>query len=196
MSVQLEAERIRNTYHYALTSDDAEGRDEIGEFDFLIPPFPFPEHNSAQRCIFTLEGFVIGDQIVNQQIGATSYLSVDIAGLGMSAQNYNSTNNVAGAGVTLIKPSNRFLIPNVYEEFSSESTARAGGPSAGDVFDNVPIQRMTGNFDMTNPYVLLCSNPVGKQINFKVFNDAGAQIGANGNLNAIIKFKIELIPDS
>ena len=55
---------------------------------------------------------------------------------------------------------------------------------------------MTGSFDLTNPYVLLCSNPVGKQIQFKVFNDAGNQIGANGNLNSIVRFKIELIPDS
>ena len=192
MSVQLEAERIRNTYHYALTSDDAEGRDDIGEFDFLIPPYPYPEHNSAQRCIFTLEGFVIGDQIINQQIGATSYLSLEISGLGISGQNYNSTNDVAGAGFTFLKSSNRFLIPNVYEEFSSTTTNTANLT----IETTNPIQRMTGSFDLTNPYVLLCSNPVGKQIQFKVFNDAGNQIGANGNLNSIVRFKIELIPDS
>jgi len=202
MSVQLEADRIRNTYYYALTSDQGEaGHTDIGDFSFNIPPFPYPEHNSAQRCIFTLQGFIIGDQIANQQIGQTSYFSLEINGLGLSAQNYNSTSNfpaIAGnpaihLGLTT---SNRFLIPNIYEEFSSTSTGRVGTAVAGEIYDNVPIQRLTGNYDLVNPYVLLCSNPVGKNIVCSVFNDQGAQIGANANLNSILRFKIELIPDS
>jgi hypothetical protein len=171
MSVQLEADRIRNTYYYALTSDqgDAEGNNDIGSFSFNLPPFPYPEHNSAQRCIFTLQGFVIGDQVINQQIGQTSYFSLEINGLGLSAQNYNSTSNFpAGAGNLHLglKSSNRFLIPNVYEEYSSTTTNTANGT----IETTNPIQRITGSFDLTNPYVLLCSNPVGKQIQSVLFS--------------------------
>jgi hypothetical protein len=202
MSVQLEADRIRNTYYYALTSDQGEiGNNDIGAFSFNLPPFPYPEHNSAQRCIFTLQGFVIGDQVANQQIGQTTYFSLDINGMGLSAQNYNSTSNfpaiVANPALNLgLTPSNRFLIPNIFEEFSSTSTAPLGAPNAGDIYNNVPIQRITGSYELVSPYVLLCSNPVGKNIICAVFNDQGVQIGANPNMNSILRFKIELIPDS
>jgi len=196
MSVQLEAERIRNTYYYTLASDDGEPLDDIGDFTFQIPPFPYPEHNSAQRAIFTLEGCMIGDQVDGQQIGQTSFIGLDIAGLGLSGQNYNSTNAAAPIGLIELRNSNRFLIPNVYEEFDSVSVGRAGAPNAGEITDNEAIQRLTGNIDMNNPYKLLCGNPVGKTIHFKVFDDNGAEIAPNGNLNTIVKFKIEIIPDS
>lgn len=196
MSVQLEADRIRNTYYYTLASDDGEPFDDIGHFSFNIPPFPYPEHNNAQRAIFTLKGCMIGDQLINQQIGQTSFFSLEINGLGLNAQNYNSTNAAGGIGLIQLFPTNRYLIPNIYEEFSSVSTGQVGAPNAGEITDNVPIQRLTGNIDMTNPYKILCSNPVGKEIVFKIFNDNGAEIGANGNLNTIVSFAIELIPDS
>ena len=79
MSAQLEMDRIRNTYYYQITSDDGEGRDNIGDFDIQIPPFPQQEHNSASRCIFTLQGLAVGDQVAGQQVGATSFLSVELA---------------------------------------------------------------------------------------------------------------------
>lgn len=193
MSAQLEMDRIRNTYYYQITSDDGEGRDNIGDFDIQIPPFPQQEHNSASRCIFTLQGLAVGDQVAGQQVGATSFLSVEINGLGIQPNNYNSTNAVVPGGLPELRQSNRYLIPNVYEEFDSVSTVRGGG---GAVTDNVPIQRLTGSFDLTNPYVLLCSNPVGKQLNVKLFLDDGDPVGGNANLNTIIRFKIEVIPDS
>lgn len=196
MSAQLEMDRIKNTYYYTITSDDGEGRDDIGDFDIQIPPFPQQEHNSATKCIFTLQGLAIGDQVLGQNIGATAYLSVEINGLGLQANNYNSTNGVVAGGLPELRQTNRFLIPNIYEEFDSVSTAPAGAPNVGEIFNNVPTQRLTGNFDLTNPYVLICSNPVGKQINIKVFEDDGTPLGANANLNTIIRFKIELIPDS
>ena len=37
MSVQLEADRIRNTYYFSLASDDGEPNDDIGDFTFQIP---------------------------------------------------------------------------------------------------------------------------------------------------------------
>lgn len=196
MSSQLELERLKNTYYYCLTSDDAQPpNDEIGLFDYVIPPFPLMEHNSASRCIFTLTGCVIGDQIANQQIGQTSYFSLDIQGLGLSGNNYNSTNAPAGMPGVL-RQSNRYFIPNQMEEFSSVSTGPVGAPNAGEIFNNVPVQRLSGTFDLNNPYNLICSNPVGKPISFRIFNDVGAQIGANAQMNTIIRFHIEVVPDS
>ena len=193
MSVQLEADRIRNTYYYTLASDDGEPLDEIGDFSFNIPPFPYPEHNNAQRAIFKLTGCIIGDQIANQQVGQTTFFSLEIAGLGINAQNYNSTNAAqAGLGLIELKNTNRFLIPNIYDEYSTETTNDANAT----IETTTPIQRMSGIYDMSNPYKLLCSNPVGKSIHFKIFNDNGAQIANNGNLNTIVSFQIELIPDS
>ena len=190
MSSQLELERITNTYYYAVTSDDGESRTEIGDFDITIPPFPQQLHNSASRCIFTLLGVGIGDQLAGQLVGLTSFISIDIAGLGLNANNYNSD---AGGVVVGMRQTNRLLIPNTEEEFSAITTIRGGG---GAISDTVPVQGLTGDLDMTNPYVLVCSNPVGKTASFKLFNAGGAQIPANANLNTIVRFKIEIVPDN
>ena len=191
MSAQLEMDMIRNTYYYSLSSDDGENYDEIGHFDFQIPPFPQQEHNSASRCILTLQGLAVGDQVAGQAVGATAFLSVEINGLGLSANNYNSTNAIIGGNIRLTQ-SNRYLIPNVYEEFDSTTTNNADAT----VETTVPIQRLTGSFDLTNPYVLLCSNPVGKHIDIKLFLDDGTLLPNNANLNTILRFKIEVVPDS
>ena len=184
MSAQLELDRIRNTYYYTLTSDDGETQDDIGDFDFTIPPFPQQEHNSASRAIFTLQGFAVGDQVLGQNVGATAFLSVEIGGLGLSANNYNSTNDVVQAGaLPQLRQSNRFLIPNQLEEYDSVTTNNVNAQ----VDTTVPTQRLTGSFDLSNPYVLICSNPVGKHIKIKVFEDDGTPLGANANLNSIIR---------
>jgi hypothetical protein len=192
MSAQLEMDRIRNTYYYSITSDDGEQNDDIGNFDIQIPPFPQQEHNSASRCIFTLQGLAVGDQVLGQQVGAVPFLSLEVNGLGLNANNYNSTNAIDVGGLPQLRQTNRFLIPNVYEEFESIGTNTANAV----VVTTVPTQRLTGSFDLTNPYVLLCSNPVGKHISFRVFDDQGDQLPANVNLNTIVRFKIEIVPDS
>ena len=194
MSAQLELERITNTYYYAFTSDDGESRTSIGDFDITIPPFPQQLHNSASRCIFTLLGVGIGDQVAGQLVGLTPFISIDIAGLGLNANNYNSEARVGGAvQVPRLRQTNRLLIPNTEEEFSAITTIRGGG---GAISDTVPVQGLTGDLDMTNPYVMICSNPVGKSLSFKVFNAGGGQIPANVNLNTIVRFKIEIVPDN
>ena len=214
MSSLLEMERLRNTYYYTLTSADGENFDDIGNFDFQIPTLPQQEHNSAARCIFTLQGFVIGDQVAGQAVGITAYLSLEVNGIGLSGNNYNSTNAIAGGNITL-RQSNRFLIPNIYEEFDSitatTNTTQANststnsadavvittvnGATTNGVGTTTPVQRLTGAWDLTNPYELLCSNPVGKNIHLKVFLDDGTACPANVNLNTIIRFKIEIIPN-
>ena len=190
MSAQLELERISNTYYYAFTSDDGESNNVIGNFDITIPSFPQQLHNSASRCIFTLLGVGIGDQVAGQLVGLTPFISVDIGGLGLNANNYNSDARVADDG---IRQTTRFLIPNTEEEFSAITTIRGGG---GAISDTVPVQGLTGDLDMTNPYVMGCSNPVGKTASFRLFNAGGGQIPANANLNTIVRFKIEIVPDN
>ena len=189
MSAQLELERTMNTYYYSITSDDGESSDNIGDFDITIPPFPQQLHNSASRCIFTLLGVGIGDQVAGQLVGLTPFISVDIGGLGLNANNYNSDARVADDG---IRQTNRFLIPNTEEEFSAITTIRGGGA----ISDTVPVQGLTGDLDMTNPYTVICSNPVGKTASFRLFNAGGGQIPVNANLNTIVRFKIEIVPDN
>ena len=190
MSAQLELERISNTYYYAFTSDDGESNNDIGNFDITIPSFPQQLHNSASRCIFTLLGVGIGDQVAGQLVGLTPFISIDIAGLGLNANNYNSD---AGGVVVGFRQTNRLLIPNTEEEFSAITTIRGGG---GAISDTVPVQGLTGDLDMTNPYTVICSNPVGKTASFRLFNAGGGQIPANANLNTIVRFKIEIVPDN
>jgi len=208
MSAEIDYQRLRNTYYYEITSQDGYSIDELGDFDFLIPAYPLAEHNNSQRAIFTLQGCVMGDQILNQQVGATTYFSLEVNGLSGMNNNYNSTQvgGVAGAMITLSK---QFMIPNIYEEYTtitsvltstSVSTAVVGiAPTPGNitttppVVTTTPIQRLTGSFDLTNPYRLITGNPSGQVIKFKLRNDAGALIGNNANLNTIVRFTIELI---
>ena len=206
MSGELEYERIRNTYHYQVTSDDGEaGMDETENFGFTIPPFPYPEHNDSQRAIFTLKGFVVGDQAVGTQIGATSYLSLEILGL-LRPNSYNTT--MPDFDVTGMRNTTTYLIPNVYEVFDT-TTATTNSVGTGvqvgaqnivtttinGVVTTTAIQRLTGSFDLSNPYKMICSNPVGTHIAFKVRSDAGALIPQIAGANTIVLFDVELIPN-
>ena len=189
MSAETEYERLRNTYYYEITSDDGlPPANQIGDFNFLIPPYPLAEHNQSQRAIFTLQGVVVGDQIANQQIGQISFLNCEIQGLGGFNNNYNST-SAGGVAGQMIMLSKIFMIPNVYDEYTSTGTNTADGT----IITNTPIQRMSGSFDLTNPYKLICGNPSGQTLRFLMRNDVGALIGNNGNLKTIVRFSIELI---
>tara|TARA_R110002012_G_scaffold24851_1_gene82589 strand:- start:2476 stop:3069 length:594 start_codon:yes stop_codon:yes gene_type:complete len=197
MSAQLEMERLRNTYHYQVTSDDGEGRNEIGDFDFQFPSFPLPAHNTASRAIFTLLGCAVGDQVAGQAVGQVQLFSLGVEGLGMGGNNYNSTNFAPGGATNFLRNSNRFLIPNIYEEYDSAAVTTVRG-AGGAVSDTVttPVQRVTGNFQLTNPVSVVCSNPSGNSVNFKLFLDDGTQVPNNANLNTIVLFRIEIVPDS
>ena len=196
MSAELEYERIRNTYYYSVTSDEGEGQDDIFGFEFQFPPFPFPEHNESQRAIFTLLGMAVGDQSLGQQLGATSFLSLEVAGVGLKGQNYNSTNPLPAGGGHALRNTNRFMVPNIMEglDIVGVTTVRGAGGAVSDTA-SVPVQRMSGNLDLNTPLSVLCGNPSGTTAMFKVFGDDGALIGANGNLNTIVRFSIELIPN-
>jgi len=201
MSAELEYNRVRNTYYYQLSSKQGQLRAEAFDFNFHIPPFRYKEHNDSDRCIFTLQGVVCGDQIVGQQIGQSSYFTLQIDGIGLIGQNFNTTvSQVGGAGAnarqmdtTEMNGTNSFLIPNTMEQYDSTSTAVAG-PNVGDIFNNVVAQHLTGTFDLKNPYVLICSNPVGKTINFRIRSQLGQFLADNVNIQTIVRFKIEIIP--
>ena len=208
MSGELEYERIRNTYHYQVTSDDGEaGLDSVENFGFIVPPFAYPEHNDSQRAIFTLKGMVVGDQAAGAQIGAIAYLTLEIQGI-LRPNSYNTA--MPDFDLTGMRPSTNYLIPNVYEEFDSitattNTTATQAVDSAGvtpgllttvnGVVTTTPIQRLTGSYDLSNPYKMVCSNPVGTTLIFKVRNDAGNILPAIGAANTIVLFDIELIPN-
>ena len=183
-----EYERLSNTYYYQITSEDAGAVDEIGNFVYTFPPFPYPEHNDSQRAIFTLQGCVIGDQVVGQQLGQTSYFSLSIEGLGLRGQSYN-TGMPSGPDGVLPRNTNSFLIPNVYDEPIVVDNNGAGA------ITYTPVQTMAGSYDLSNPIELVCGNPVGKTINFKLFDNAGAPVADNANFNTIVRFRIELIPN-
>jgi len=188
MSAQLEYERLMNTYYYSITSDNGDPRDEIGDFSITIPPFPQKKHNESQRAIFKLYGVVLGDQIVAQQVGQTAYFSIEVSGLNGLNNNYNST-NAGGVAGALMTTSNRFLIPNLYDVASTQT-----GPVGGAAVDEtIPFNKVSGAYDISNPYCFACGNPVGQTLSFKLFNANGAQIGANANLNTIVQFSIELL---
>lgn len=192
MSAELEYERVRNTYYYDITSKRGNaGFNDLGEFSYSLPPFAYPEHNDSQRAIFTLTGCAVADQVLNQQLGASAYFTLDMSGLGGS-KIYNATLPAPADGSFVgLRQSSSFMIPNVYDEFSSLSTNTADAV----IITTVPVQRLSGSLDLSNPYVLNIGNPVGSDIIFKLRNELGVLIGNNANLNTVIKFKIELIPN-
>ena len=206
MSAELEYERIRNTYHFQITSDDGEANmDETERFGFTIPSFPYPEHNDSQRAIFTLKGMVVGDQTIGTQIGATAYLSLEIQGL-LRPNSYNTT--MPDFDITGMRNTTTYLIPNLYEVFDTmtATTNSVGtGVQAGSantvtttvngIVTTTAIQRLTGSYDLSNPYKMICSNPVGTHLTFKVRSDAGALIPAIAGANTVVLFDIELIPN-
>ena len=148
----------------------------------------FDTDNDYQRAIFTLQGCVIGDQVVGQQLGQTSYFSLSIEGLGLRGQSYN-TGMPSGPDGVLPRNTNSFLIPNVYDEPIVVDNNGAGA------ITYTPVQTMAGSYDLSNPIELVCGNPVGKTINFKLFDNAGAPVADNANFNTIVRFRIELIPN-
>jgi len=91
-------------------------------------------------------------------------------------------------------PNNSFMIPNTEEEYDSISTAPAGVPNAGEIYNNVISQHITGAIDLANPYTLICGNPVGKAVQFIIKNTNGARIADVVALKTIVRFKIEVIP--
>ena len=175
--------RIRYTRSYTFESGcGATGNginDEIGNFDMLIDNTPFPQMESGQRAIFHLKSFYVQEQTVAQRAsgGAIDYSGffLQITGLGMEQSN-NTTARACGRN-----RGNQFYIPN---EFGQADNANSN-----------TYQVLSGGEYKGSP--ILCSNPMGTMLNIKVYpSDTVNQLPDNVNLQSVIHFTIELIPDS
>ena len=56
-------QRKLNTYSYTINSDTASGPNTVpSQFQFDIPPFPFPTHQASKLALFRLKSFQICNQ--------------------------------------------------------------------------------------------------------------------------------------
>lgn len=178
-------QRIRNTKTITFESqcgDVGNGINaQMGDFDILIQPFPYPQSVHSQRAIFHLKNFYICGQTAVQRASGVvgedvSGFYVQINGLGMERSNDTSARACGQAR------GNQFYIPN-----------KDGG---SDNANSLIFQRVSGGEYEGSP--ILCSNPVGTLLNIKVFDADGngaLPIVDNANLYSVIQFCIELIPD-
>ncbi len=188
MSLEEKYARVSNTYTYSIQSSQADDDfDDVGSFRITIPPFPFRENQSSQLGIFTLESFFITGQTENDYVGSidggapadsnfdVSGFYVELNGLGLRPQLYTT-------GLSRNLRSNK-LFP-IINEYGQHRKSGADPHISGRV--------SAGGF--VNKEVI-CSNPSGSVIHVKVFSmDSGDKLTST-SLDAIINFKIEMLPD-
>lgn len=182
MSVQEYAQRLRNTRTFTFVNacGDEEGGNNnlLGNFDCVIPPYPYPQDVIASRAIFKLKSFfIIGQTNTERASGDTdeddSGYFIEVNGIGF---NQGLLTNSKGC-----KLSNAFTIHNK-DAGALNSTSNI-------------YQRISGGIYYGED--VLCSNPYGTIINVKVINMEDSEIITNnGNLESQITFSIELIPDN
>lgn len=197
MSLLEKYQRINNTYSYSfqssqgLTKGDQDGTDhgdQIGDFQFEIPPFPFPTNQQSKLAIFTLESFYFTSQT------ETAYVSSGATGL-PSETDYDISNffvEVNGIGVkphlfTTGKSSNLRgnKIFHIVNEYGSRRKAD----------DDSHISSRVNSGGECNKSIV-CSNPSGCLVNVKVYSgDSGGLIADQDLLDSVINFKIEVLPD-
>lgn len=176
-------DRVRNTYHYTICSRNCPVKNDVGDFSFTIPPFPYPDHQGSQIGVFSLkeayvcgQGTLAGDRASGNVDNDVSGLYVSFTGLGFRPQNYT---NFGTAGTTG-EPSSRQFFTVINEDGESDN-------STSNIY-----QRVSGGkaMDLEVPV----SNPAGTQVNCRVLDmDDTAEI-AGANLYTIVHFSIELIP--
>ena len=179
--------RLRNTYSFSVEStcgDLGNGiNDDPGNFDVLIPPFPFPDHNRSQRAIFTLKEFWVINQgnLDAERVSADgdfdpSGFVVQVNGLGM--------NNGYGQSINCkLRSAPVFTVINKYATIVRTTLGA-----------DALLQRNAGGEYYGGSR--LCSNPVGSMINVNVRSlDTDAQIGGTGasDFRSLMVFTIELL---
>lgn len=193
MSLLEKYQRIKNTFSYSIQSSSGEERgdnsgDGIGNFQIKIPNVPFPENQKSQLGIFTLESFYFTKQTDTQYISSgdnslpansdyeISGFYVEINGLGLRPQIFTTALN------DRLRSNKIFPIMNEYGKRRENDT---------DVFDNNRVLS-GGKSDKS----VICSNPCGTTLQVKVISmDDGEIIQDQTEINSIINFKIELLPD-
>lgn len=178
--------RKKNTYHYSVCSADGITNQDVNNFDFVIPPFAYPEHQRSQYALFKLHSFYIITQGVSNPIvpaeRASASADFDLSGFYV---------RVDGLG---IQPSLGSTIQNSSIRYGT-NTFFVPNPNAGaDLTQSFQYQRISGG--QPADYEVACSNPVGSAVNIKVFDaesDGDLTPIGNGNYDAIINFSIELL---
>lgn len=174
-------DRTRSTYTYTFEStcgNDDIGKDKLGAFDFDIPPFAFPEHNSSKRAIFTLHSFYIGHQTATERASNSTTNDIDgfyvlLNGIGFSANNYTET-KACGS------------LCNAFSVFNSLAQT--------DLTNSNNYYRISGGEYKGPP--LLCSNPTGTHVVVDVYKMIdGERVPQNTNLCSVIHFSIQILPD-
>jgi hypothetical protein len=185
MSVQEYAKRLRNTRTYTFSSacggSNGGNFEELGNFDCVIPPNPFPQDVIASRAIFKLKSFFITQQSSSSRASADSNEDdsgyfIEISGAGFNQGLKSQAKNC--------ELSNSFVIYNKY-----------GG--ALNATSSIYQRISGGNYYGED---VLCSNPYGTILNVKVRiidGEEGALIVPDNEfLCSFITFSIELIPDN
>ena len=184
MSVQEYAKRLRNTRTYTFDSDCGDiyggNNNDIGNFDCVIPPHPFPQDVIASRAIFKLKSFYIIAQ--SNAVRASGSTDVDDSGYFIE---------INGAGINMGVQAKAKSCGSFTQAFPIYN--KEGG--ALNATSNI-YQRISGGEYYGED--VLCSNPHGTIINVKVYSmdGVGTIITHNEQLSSHITFSIELIPDN
>jgi hypothetical protein len=187
MSLEEKYSRVANTYSYSVQASQGDDDfDDVGSFRITIPPFPYRENQASQVGIFTLESFYITGQTEADYVGqATGGLPADsdydvsgfyveINGIGLRPQLYTTNLNAR------LRSNKMFPVINEYG-----SRRKAGDES------HISSRVTSGGY--CNKEVI-CSNPSGSVFHVKVYSmDSGDKLTST-TLDAIINFKIEMLP--
>jgi hypothetical protein len=188
MSLEEKYSRVSNTYSYSIQCNEGDDDfDDVGSFRITIPPFPFRENQASQVGIFTLESFYITGQTEADYVGQAnggapadsdydiSGFYVEINGIGLRPQMLTSFTGDAG-----IKSVKMFPVINEY-----------GSRRKADDESHLSSRVTSGGY--CNKEVI-CSNPSGSVLHVKVYSmDSGNKLTST-TLDAIINFKIEMLP--
>ena len=184
MSVQEYAKRLRNTRTFTFDSDcgnvNGGNNNKTGNFDVVIPPFPFPQDVIASRAIFKLKSFFICGQTDEER--ATDDSDKDDSGYFIEINGIGLNQGVLSQTKSCGLKSQAFPIYN-----------KDGG--ALNATSKI-YQRISGGEYFGED--VLCSNPYGTIINVKVYSMdqvSGDIITNNEDLYSNITFSIELVPD-
>ena len=178
--------RVRNTYHYTINSENCSAdRDEAGNFEFVIPPFPYPEHQGSQLGIFKLKEMWIGRQTTTNTQRVSQSNNVDLSGfvvqingIGIRPQCYSNIEPIAVAGADVTARA-QFVVIN--ELAVSNNTASF-------IYPTVSGGKASDGY-------CLVSNPAGTTVRVNILNlDNGNPITDNPAYYTLIHFSIELIP--
>tara|TARA_R100001086_G_scaffold35503_1_gene16081 strand:- start:443 stop:1063 length:621 start_codon:yes stop_codon:yes gene_type:complete len=181
--------RKLNTYQYTINSNNASGpTNNPGQFEFDIPPFPFPTHQRSKLAIFRLKGFQVINQgnVDAQRVSGTinsdlSGFMVRLSGLGTRGQLLNNQETNAPAKL-LPKP--EFFVLNKYADVLEGTGVHEARQQ---------LQVHSGSDDDLD-YCVVVSNPSGTHISVEirdVVNNTIIPVGTN--YFSVLTFEIEVI---